>query len=848
MLHELKRRTSRLLRLFALSIFIFTATGCLLPASSDVQPGAVVTIPQAAPIIAVAPLVGEPGTYISISGSGWQPGDEIEIRLASIDLEPQLEETFAGAEASEAGTFSAAFPLPTDAKWQRAADLLIVAQSAKTTQRVTFPFQVRIITAADTAGTSSPSPRSTPTSIPQSTPEATPTTEQEAAGVGTATVTSLGLNMRRGPSISNPIVRAVSRGTFLTVLGQNSDGSWLLVRTNDGTEGWVSRFYTDYQRNAAVARGPTARPASTTVRATRPAPQTFNEWRAEYYTNRFLNGYPALTRNESSVGSNWGNGSPAAGIPSDNFSARWVRSLHFDGDDYRFHVRTDDGVRLYVDNSLIIDQWRDDSARDYAADIYLGTGTHTIRIEYYEHTGTAELSLRWEHRPDESDNDSDNDDDDDFPDWKGEYYTNRDLDGDPRFRRNDEEIDFNWGDGSPGSRIPDHNFSVRWTKRVRFDDDRYRFFFRVDDGVRFYIDSRRVLNEWHDNLADNVYAVERDMDGRHDLKIEYYEHTGGALIEFWWERVRDETAPPSATPTPTSTLISIPTPTPTGSTTPTATQTATATPSIVPTLAIQPSANVDPGAGGRQTSLRVYGGGFPAGAMLNVHLGTIVGVRSSAADQTVYAVTTTDRTGSYAVTFEMPVTWPDGTTVADGKILILVATEDFGAQATTTFDYVNEAATATPIDTPPPTATPTVTHTPIPTSVAPSTPVPQPYGAVQPSTVDAGELVTVSGGGFTADTQIGVYLGLFDGAFAPADRAITYASTITDAAGAYTMSFVMPDEAPDGTVIPSGRVVVLVATADFALTTSALLDYTAPEVHSNSQDQAPGTIPQPSTD
>lgn len=53
---------------------------------------------------------------------------------------------------------------------------------------------------------------------------------------------------------------------------------------------------------------------------------------------------------------------------------RWTRSLRFDPGNYRFRVKVDDGVRVFVNNAKIIDQWKDQAAATYEAVIYLPGG------------------------------------------------------------------------------------------------------------------------------------------------------------------------------------------------------------------------------------------------------------------------------------------------------------------------------------------------------------------------------------------------------------------------------------------------------------------------------------------
>ena len=61
--------------------------------------------------------------------------------------------------------------------------------------------------------------------------------------------------------------------------------------------------------------------------------------------------------------------------------------------------------------------------------------------------------------------------------------------------RNDDRLDFDWGNGSPDSLIPADRFSVRWTRSIDLEAGVYRFDLVVDDGVRFYVDGTLVLDK-----------------------------------------------------------------------------------------------------------------------------------------------------------------------------------------------------------------------------------------------------------------------------------------------------------------------------------------------------------------
>jgi uncharacterized protein YraI len=62
-------------------------------------------------------------------------------------------------------------------------------------------------------------------------------------GAPTAIVTAGNLNIRTGPGASYSAITSVPYGTTLTLLGRNTDGTWVKVRTSSGQEGWVNASY-----------------------------------------------------------------------------------------------------------------------------------------------------------------------------------------------------------------------------------------------------------------------------------------------------------------------------------------------------------------------------------------------------------------------------------------------------------------------------------------------------------------------------------------------------------------------------------------------------------------------------
>lgn len=301
-------------------------------------------------------------------------------------------------------------------------------------------------------------------------------------------------------------------------------------------------------------------------------------WRGEYFSNRELKGTPALVRQDPVIDFDWGRNAPASGVSSDNFSVRWTGKVALDAATYRFKLLVDDGARLYVDGILVIDGWKDGSARELTGDLGLAKGDHNIKLEYYDRTYDARVRLTWDKTSSTS-----------YPDWKAQYYNNKDLSGTPALVRNDQELDFSWATGSPAVGINADGFSVKWTRTVKFTAGTYRFRAQADDGVRVWIDNERIINEWHDSSASTTYAVDKNLSGSHSIEVQYYENAGNAKVVVWWERLPNTPTPtttstvtPTTTATPTETEQP-PTETPMPSETPTVTPTATEPGPVGPT-------------------------------------------------------------------------------------------------------------------------------------------------------------------------------------------------------------------------------------------------------------------------
>jgi hypothetical protein len=119
--------------------------------------------------------------------------------------------------------------------------------------------------------------------------------------------------------------------------------------------------------------------------------------KAEYFAGITPHGAPCLTQIELSIDHNWGNGEVACGL-SDQVSASWMGNLEIvEADTYTFTTNSDDGVRVWLDGSLIIDNWTDHAVTtDTSPPIQIEPAIYSLRMEWYENTGDAIAQLFWE--------------------------------------------------------------------------------------------------------------------------------------------------------------------------------------------------------------------------------------------------------------------------------------------------------------------------------------------------------------------------------------------------------------------------------------------------------------------
>lgn len=286
-----------------------------------------------------------------------------------------------------------------------------------------------------------------------------------------------------------------------------------------------------------------------------PAAAEDAQWSTRFWNNTHFGGEPVFVRSDNSIDFDWGGGRPAHGVSDDNFSVKWRRYVNFQPGTYRFTATMDDGMRVYLDDELIIDSWTDSQQHTVTKDVYV-SGERHVKVDYYEVGGMAVAKVNWqlinpEGQPGGSGGGQF------FPNWKAEYFNNTSLSGAPALVRDDRYLNHNWGTGSPAPGvIGSDNFSARWTRSLNENPGNYHITMTNDDGGRLWINNQLIIDNWAIQSPSTRSVGYYHPGGVMNVRVEYFEQAGNALIDL---HLGDESiapvVPPPVSPVPPAACV-----------------------------------------------------------------------------------------------------------------------------------------------------------------------------------------------------------------------------------------------------------------------------------------------------
>lgn len=266
---------------------------------------------------------------------------------------------------------------------------------------------------------------------------------------------------------------------------------------------------------------------------------------AQYFANDSLSGAATLSRTDGTVDFVWP-GAPASGLPSDHFSVYWSGQVQPQySETYTFYTHADDGVRLWVNGVLLIDDWNAHPPVENSGTVQLvGGQKYNLELEFFENEYGAEVQLSWSS-PSQAKQI--------VPQvrlyptmavptgngLKGEYYNSTNLSGAPVLTRTDSTVDFNWGTASPGAGVNADGFSVGWSGQIEVPfTDTYTFYALADDGVRLWVNGVQIIDDWGSERSGQERqgntTMSLNVGQRYDIVMETYDGGGGASARLSW--------------------------------------------------------------------------------------------------------------------------------------------------------------------------------------------------------------------------------------------------------------------------------------------------------------------------
>ena len=253
-----------------------------------------------------------------------------------------------------------------------------------------------------------------------------------------------------------------------------------------------------------------------------------------------------IERIDQQVNFRFGPHAAMPGIPLNRFSVRWEGDIEaLNAGNYTFHTLADDGVRLFVDDRLLIDDWRSHPEAENSGSIELEAGRrYSIRLDYFNGLHWGSVSLLWTppggtkgligadrfsrsftlENPLREGNG-----------LLGFYFRGKDFE-DAVVSRVDRTIDFPWTGRELAGGLGIRNYSVRWEGDLEAPiTGKVTLHTVTNDGVRLWVEGRKLIDQWRGMTAAEHRAVVQMVAGkRYALKMEYYQDNGTAEASLLW--------------------------------------------------------------------------------------------------------------------------------------------------------------------------------------------------------------------------------------------------------------------------------------------------------------------------
>lgn len=260
----------------------------------------------------------------------------------------------------------------------------------------------------------------------------------------------------------------------------------------------------------------------------------FDNWLAYYYNNETLSGSPVAAKTfdaSADKGLHQDNGysSPMPSVAADHFSARYVTAKRMPAGQYVLRGGADDGIRVYVDDKLVLDRWTYSAYREDAVMVPVTDNpslpdatknVHTIRVEYLEAAGNSKVDLTVTPSNQVTSQGT-----------TGVFYPNTTLSGAGVVVNGMNGVAFNWGYDAPIPSIGTDHFSAAFYENKNLAAGEYFAQTLADDGVKMEVDGKSVIDRFTLSGPQINHALVGQLSqSTHQVKTSYFEEGGGAVL------------------------------------------------------------------------------------------------------------------------------------------------------------------------------------------------------------------------------------------------------------------------------------------------------------------------------
>ncbi|WP_460985479.1 NPCBM/NEW2 domain-containing protein [Spirosoma fluminis] len=217
---------------------------------------------------------------------------------------------------------------------------------------------------------------------------------------------------------------------------------------------------------------------------------------------------------------------------------------------YTFYITSDDGSKLLIGSTEVVNNDGLHGEQERTGTIGLKAGKHAITISFLQGGGGQALTTSYSgpgltkqaipasayfrvgtepQTPATPGTGSG---------LRAEYFNNISLTAPVVLTRTDAAVNFDFSTNSPASGVINtDNFSARWSGQVQAPvTGNYTFSTTSDDGVRLWVNGNQVISNWtsHGPTTDNSASIALTANQKYDIRMEYYEGSGGATARLLW--------------------------------------------------------------------------------------------------------------------------------------------------------------------------------------------------------------------------------------------------------------------------------------------------------------------------